>query len=173
MKRTITIAVAGVAMLAATGVFAMMGMGAMNCGPMANLKPEEARAFFKETSDLRTEMMVKQIELRQENAKATPDAAKVEALQKEMTELRTRIQAIAKAQGLPDFPCSTEGCGMMQGGGMGKGGCGMMGQKGAMGKGGCGKMAGMGMGKGGCGMMGATGSAPAASAPAADQTHQH
>jgi len=149
MKKTITMVVAGAALLTATGVFAMMGMGAMNCGPMADVKPETARAFFKETSDLRTEMMVKGIELRQEKGKATPDAKKVEALQKEMSDLRTKIQAVAKTQGMPDCACPTDGCGMMQGGGMGKGGCGMMGQKGAMGNGGCGKM------------------------PAADQTHQH
>jgi hypothetical protein len=170
MKKTLVTAVVCTAILAATGVFAMMGMGGMNCnGPMATVKPEDARTFFKETSDLRTEVMVKQIELRQEKAKATPDVAKMEALQKEVTELRTKIHAAGEKFGMPPCKCMEGGCGMMTGemaGGCGKmagkgmeGGCGKMagnggcGNMGNMGKGGCGKMA----GNGGCGNMGAMG----------------
>lgn len=167
MKRVITMVVAGAALLAATGVFAMKGMGGMNCGMMANVKPEEARTFFKETSDLRTEMMVKKIELGQEKAKATPDAARVDALQKELKALCTKIHAAGEKYGMPPCKCTDGSCGMMDG--MGQGGCGMMGGNG----GGCGKMGGKGMGKGGCGKMGSMGGAPAAPAPAADQTHQH
>jgi zinc resistance-associated protein len=163
-----TLLVAGAALLTATGVFAMKGMGGMNCGMMANVKPDEARAFFKETSDLRTEVMVKQIELRQERAKSTPDTAKVEALQKELTDLRAKLQAAAKQHNMPECGCMAGG--MMQGG-MANGGCGKMGQKGAMGKDGCGKMG----GKGGCGSMGGgmgmanCGKMGAGAAPAAGQ----
>jgi hypothetical protein len=166
MKRTMTLVVAGVALLTATGVFAMKGMGGMNCGMMSNVKPEEARTFLKETSDLRTELMVKQIELRQEQAKATPDAKKVEALQKESTDLRAKVQGVAKKYNMPDCGCFSGGCGMMQGN-MASAGCGKMGKQGAMGTGGCAKMqgGGMGMGKGDCGMMGTMGTVPAAPAP--------
>lgn len=163
MKKTLATAVICTAILAATGVYAMMGMGGMNCnGPMATVKPEDARTFFKETSDLRTEVMVKQIELRQEKGKATPDVAKVEALQKEVTELRTKIHAAGEKFGMPPCKCMEGGCGMMAGdmaGGCGKmdgkgmEGCGKMG---AMGKGGCGKTGAMGNG-GCCGNMGAMG----------------
>lgn len=172
MKRTMTLVVAGAALLTATGVFAMKGMGGMNCGMMSNVKPDEARSFLKETSDLRTELMVKQIELRQEKAKAAPDAKKVEALQKESTDLRAKVQEAAKRYNMPDCGCFSGGCGMMQGD-MASGGCGKMGKQGAMGKEGCGKTGkggcgstGGGMGMANCGKMGAMATDPA---PAAEQ----
>jgi zinc resistance-associated protein len=129
MRKIIGTAVLVSAVGLATGLYAMGG--GMNCnGPMgSNVKPETAKEFFKETSDLRTDMMVKKIELRQEMAKETPDQAKVDALRKEMGDIRTKIQDAGKKYGMT-MDC--DDCNM--GGGMGKGGnCDKMGK--GMGKG--------------------------------------
>jgi hypothetical protein len=60
------------------------------------------RAFQKETLPLRDEMAAKRLELRNEFNKDTPDQAKIATLQKEMIDLRTKISAAAKKNGLPD-----------------------------------------------------------------------
>jgi hypothetical protein len=60
------------------------------------------RAFQKETLPLRDEMAAKRLELRNEFNKDTPDQTKIAALQKEMIDLRTKISAAAKKNGLPD-----------------------------------------------------------------------
>jgi hypothetical protein len=74
----------------------------------------------------------------------------VEALQKEVTEQRTKIHAAGEKFGMPPCKCMEGGCGMMAGDMAG--GCGKMGGKGMEG---CGKMGDM--GKGGCGKMAAGG----------------
>jgi zinc resistance-associated protein len=118
MKKIISVTVLVSAVGLATGLYAMGGMGGMNCnGPMgANVKPETAKEFFKETSDLRTDMMVKRIELRQEMAKETPDQAKIDALRREMGDLRAKMQDSGKKYGMA---MNCDDCGM--GGGMGRG----------------------------------------------------
>jgi hypothetical protein len=52
-------------------------------------------------------MMIKRLELKQELAKKSPDRAKVEALRKEMIELRTKLQNSASKIGLTGG-CLTE-----------------------------------------------------------------
>lgn len=118
MRKFIGAAVLVSTVILATGLYAMGGMGGMNCnGPMgSNVQPDTARQFFKETSDLRTDMMVKRIELRQEMTKATPDHAKVDALRKEMADIRAKIQDAGKKYGMA---MNCDNCGT--GGGMGKG----------------------------------------------------
>ncbi len=59
------------------------------------------RAFQKETLPLRDEAMVKGVEIRNEYTKEKPDREKIATLQKEMIDLRTKIQAAAEKQGLP------------------------------------------------------------------------
>jgi hypothetical protein len=57
--------------------------------------------FQKETLPLRDEMMVKRVEIRNEYAKEKPDQARIGTLQKEIIDLRTKIQTVAEKQGLP------------------------------------------------------------------------
>jgi hypothetical protein len=61
------------------------------------------RQFQKETLPLRDELATKNLELRNEYAQQNPDPAKVATLQKEIIDLRTKIQAAAEKQGLPAY----------------------------------------------------------------------
>ncbi len=74
------------------------------------------RNFQKETLPLRDELMVKRAELRNELAKENPDQNRIATLQKEMIDLRTKIQAAAQKQGLP-----AQGRSLMMGGRCGLG----------------------------------------------------
>ena len=119
-------------MLVATVVYAGrggMGMGGCN----ENVSIESFKQFQKDTGALRDEMMVKRIELQREQAKTTPDQAKVASLKQELTGLRTQIHEAGKKYGMftncdAAADCfSDAGCGMMGDGGCGKGcgtGCG-------------------------------------------------
>jgi hypothetical protein len=71
-------------------------------GPDSQVDVNAFRNFQKETLPLRDEMAVKRVELRNEFNKADPDQNKIATLQKEMTDLRTKISAAAKKNGLPD-----------------------------------------------------------------------
>lgn len=93
--------------LGGTAVYA--GMGCNGGAGMFGDNPdiEKVRTFQKETSAERDDMMVKRLELQQELAKKSPDKTKIEALRKEMIDLRTKIQTSAKNQGLTGG-CLTE-----------------------------------------------------------------
>lgn len=73
--------------------------GAGGCGyANADLTPEqreqmdaERKAFFESTSEARQDLRVKQLELRTELAKRSPDAEKAAALQKEISALRSDL----------------------------------------------------------------------------------
>lgn len=137
MKKTaLIIIVLASAVLLAGSVYAMgpgggMGMGScMGMGTGTGTTDIEAlKKFQQETVSLRDAMFVKRAELQNEFNKTTPDYNKIAVLQKEMIDIRTKIQIIAQKYGLP---------GPMMGRGM-KGGCGMMGTgmkgSGIMGKG--------------------------------------
>ena len=86
--------------------------------PPAQVDIKAFKQFQKETLPLRDELMVKRMELRNEYAQATPNHEKIAGLQKEMIDLRTKIQAAAQKQGLPAFAA---GCGAGKGG-IGRGG---------------------------------------------------
>jgi zinc resistance-associated protein len=93
------------------------GPGGPGFGPDKEVDIAAFKNFQKETLSLRDEMMVKRIELRNEFAKEKPDRNKTATLQKEMIDLRTKIQAAAEKNGLP-------GPGFGRGGRGGRGGCG-------------------------------------------------
>ncbi len=94
------------------------------------------KAFQRETLPLRDEVIAKRLELRNEYAKETPDGNRVLALEKEIFDLQTKIQATARKQGLPLW-----GPGSGMGGGWGRG-------YGPMGRGGYGPGYGGGPGRG-------------------------
>ena len=82
--------------------FAAWGPG---CGPGAGgqVDVQAFRNFQKETLPLRDEMMVKRLELRNEFTKEKPDQNRIATLQKEMIDLRTKIQDSAQKNGLPNW----------------------------------------------------------------------
>ena len=92
------------------------------------------------------EMMAKRVEIRNEYAKEKPDQNRIGTLQKEMIDLRTKIQTVAEKQGLPaaGFGPGMMGRGMGNGpgmmGGHGRGGQGFGGQGRGYGNGPCGRM---------------------------------
>jgi hypothetical protein len=71
-------------------------------GPDTQVDVNAFKNFQKETLTLRDEMAAKRVELRNEFNKADPDQNKIAVLQKEMIDLRTKISAAAKKNGLPD-----------------------------------------------------------------------
>jgi len=60
------------------------------------------RNFQKETLPLRDELIAKRAEIQTEYAKENPDWNRIATLQKEMVDLRTKIQSSARKQGLSD-----------------------------------------------------------------------
>ncbi len=97
------------------------------------------RQFQKETLPLRDELAAKNLELRNEYTQQTPDRSKIATLQKEIIDLRTKIQTAADKQGLTGYGPGMGtgyggygmGRGMMYGDGYGRGyGRGMMGRGG-------------------------------------------
>lgn len=98
-----------------------------NAGQNAQVMDEETRktytAFMDATIDLRREMFSKNEQMRALTFAATPDEAKIDALAKEMFDLRTQIQEKADEvgwQGGLGPGCGGPGRGM--GMGMGRGG---------------------------------------------------
>jgi zinc resistance-associated protein len=69
--------------------------------PPAQVDVKAFRQFQKETLPLRDELMAKRMELRNEYAQPTPNLDKIAGLEKEMIDLRTKIQVAAQKQGLP------------------------------------------------------------------------
>jgi len=57
--------------------------------------------FQKETLPLRDELAGKRVEIANEYSKERPDQNRIAILQKEMIDLRTRIQTVAEKDGLP------------------------------------------------------------------------
>jgi zinc resistance-associated protein len=107
------------------GTVAYGGWG--GCGPWAGgqVDVSKVKAFQKETLPLRDEMITKRLDLRNEYAKETPDQGRVVALEKDIIDLRAKIQGAAQKQGLPAW-----GQGYGPGGGGGGRGPGMMGRGG-------------------------------------------
>ena len=115
--------------------FAAWGPG-YGPGPDSQVDAKALRSFQKETLPLRDEMMAKRLELRDEYSKEKPDQNRIATLQKEMIDLRTKIQESAQKNGLPSW-----GQGRAGRGGYGSGygpGCGYgPGSRGGYGPGNC------------------------------------
>ncbi len=98
--------------------------GAGGCGNCAQqgAQSDPFRKFQADTIDLRQEMMTKRFEIQRENLKASPDAAKIAALQNDITALQTKIHDVRTLSGLPVGKCDGECPPKM--GKQGMGGCG-------------------------------------------------
>jgi hypothetical protein len=129
MKKVTTAITALVLALAIGGVVqAGSHMGGMrgdcgNCdkaGVGAPPNSEQIRKFQADTIDLRQQMMTKRFEIQRENLKATPDAAKISALQADIKGIQDKINAVRVTSGLPERGLRGGGVGPM----VGKDGCG-------------------------------------------------
>jgi len=124
--------------------------GGMGCGMMGamNLSPDQAGKLFdlkekfrNDTAAARKQMMVKHAELAALWKSATPDEKAIVAKQKELNVFRDQMQEKKVAFQLEARKIAPElaqgfGCGMGRGmGGMGHGGCPMVGPGGGMGPG--------------------------------------
>ena len=119
MKRKAIIAAAlGITVFGVSAVYAGLPTwsGCGWFGPAT--KVETLREFQNKTLAQRDEFMVKQLELRQEYAKANPDQERLAALQKEVGELQAGIQSSADKYGLAGGMMN---CGMQGGQVTGKG----------------------------------------------------
>ncbi|HEX2965448.1 MAG TPA: hypothetical protein VHO84_06665 [Syntrophorhabdaceae bacterium] len=74
-----------------------------NYGPGAGnqIDTNALQNFQKETLPLRDQIIAKRTEIRTEYAKEKPDLNRIATLQKEIIDLRTKIQSAAQKQGLP------------------------------------------------------------------------
>jgi hypothetical protein len=128
------VAVLGIAFLG-TSAFAQCGMGygygggprGYGYGPGQQVDVNALTKFQKETLPLRDEMAAKRVEIANEYSKEKPDQTRIATLQKEMVDLRTKIQTVAEKQGLPTAGYGRgygRGYGPGRMGGRGAGGCG-------------------------------------------------
>ncbi|MFN3396500.1 MAG: hypothetical protein ACK4Z9_06880 [Thermodesulfovibrionales bacterium] len=121
MKRLILIALSAILILGiGATVYARgpWGDGGWACMDMSGLDIEKVKKFQKETLNLRDELHIKKLELRQEYDKEKPDLDRIAQLRKEIIDLQTRIQKIASSNGLPAMGpgCGRMGRGHMMGG---------------------------------------------------------
>jgi hypothetical protein len=126
MKKLLIVALVVVFGAALSSAAVAAGPGGQGPGPDTRVDVNALKAFQKETLPLRDEMAVKRVELRNEFNKADPDQNKIATLQKEMIDLRTKISAAAKKNGLPDRGFGPgyggrDGSGPGYGGGYGRG----------------------------------------------------
>ena len=119
MKRVSVVAMAVVmAIFCATAFGWAQGYGPRSGAAVQTTDINALKAFQKETLPLRDEMMVKRAEIRNEYAQAKPNLERIATLQKEMIDLRTKIQVAAEKNGLPAWG---PGAGMGRGTGFGPG----------------------------------------------------
>ncbi len=142
-KKTVVATVLIAGFLLSTMVYA----ASQDYGPGSNQVDVKAlRQFQKETLPLRDEIAAKRLELRNEYAQPTPDRNKIATLEKEIIDLRTKVQTAADKNGVAAYGAGGgygrgygRDRGMMHGGGYGRGsgrGYGMMARGGY--DGGCG-----------------------------------
>lgn len=77
--------------------------GGYGPGSGAQVDIQALKSFQKETLPLRDELVTKQLELRNEYAKDNPDQNRIAALEKELIDLRTKIEASAEKHALPNW----------------------------------------------------------------------
>lgn len=121
MKRLILIALAAILILGIGATVYARGPwahGGWDCWDMNGVDIEKVKKFQKETLNLRDELHIKKLELRQEYDKEKPDLDRIAQLRKEIIDLQTRIQKIASRYGLPAMcpGCGRMGRGPMMGG---------------------------------------------------------
>jgi len=147
MKTLTTLAavVAFLTMVFSAGTMAQCGYmgGPMQIGPATTVTPETLKKFNTETKALQEQLIDKQALLKKEWLKDDPDPDVIAKIQKDVIDIQTGMQKVAKKLGMKN--CAGT-CGMFMGNSCGGGGgCGGMG-------GGCGGMGGgMGGGMRGCG----------------------
>jgi zinc resistance-associated protein len=134
MKRVSVLAMAVMIAVLFTSVYGWaQGYGPRYGAAQTQTDVNALRQFQKETLPLRDEMMAKRLEIRNEYSQAKPNLDRIATLQKEMIDLRTKIQVAAEKNGLPAWgPGSAMGRGAGFGPGRGMGpdagfgrGCGM------------------------------------------------
>lgn len=130
MKKVSVVAAAVALVIFCTAIYGWSQAGP--AAPPAQVDVKAFRQFQKETLPLRDELMAKRLELRNEYAQATPNHEKIAGLEKEMIDLRTKIQTAAQKHNVAGLggPCMGGKGGFGRGGwhhgsGWGKGpGCG-------------------------------------------------
>ncbi|MBE0427527.1 MAG: hypothetical protein IBX72_12905 [Nitrospirae bacterium] len=83
-----------------------------------NADIETVKKFQRETLPLRDELITKRLEIRKEYAKEKPDSERIATLQKEIMDIRTKIQQKAEERGLPAWKGGKIGHGKKMGRGM-------------------------------------------------------
>ncbi len=105
----------------ASGASARWGGHGYGMGAVQETDTASVKKFQKATLNLRDELTVKEIELRNEYAKQTPDRKRITTIRKEIVDLETKIEAAADKYGITGhgFMGGRGGHGMMGGGMMG------------------------------------------------------
>jgi zinc resistance-associated protein len=99
MKRLLAVVLVAAVALAGTLAYGQgYGPGAGATGKQVDVNA--LRQFQKETLPLRDEMHAKRLELYNEYNKQTPEQNRIAQLQKEMIDLRTKVQAAAEKNGV-------------------------------------------------------------------------
>lgn len=100
------------------GSFAYANWGGGYCPRFGDDRSVESfRSFQKDTLPLQDEIVAKRLEIRNEYAKENPDRSIIAKLEKDIIDIRTKIEELAEEKGFSD-----RGPGwMMRGGGYGRG----------------------------------------------------
>jgi zinc resistance-associated protein len=77
------------------------GRGYYGAGPDSQVNVENLQKFQKETLSLRDDLITKRAELQNEYIKQTPDTARIAEIQKQMIDIRAKIQKATEKNGLP------------------------------------------------------------------------
>lgn len=103
MKKVSVVAVALALVIFCTAIYGWSQTAPVGAPPAAKgqVDVKAFRQFQKETLPLRDELMAKRLELRNEYAQANPNYDRIAGLQKEMIDLRTKIQTTAQKYNVP------------------------------------------------------------------------
>jgi hypothetical protein len=117
-KGVIVVLIAASALMFVSAVYAYPLVNGNGMCRSVNTDTEAIKKFQKETLSFRDELIARKLDLRKEFSKRIPDRDRIAALQKEITDIRTKIMKKADESGVPKYFGRAKGCSWMQGKGI-------------------------------------------------------
>lgn len=120
-KGVIVSLIAAAVLILVSAVYAHWPEGGYSTCQLQSADLDSVKKFQKETLPLRDELITKRFEIRKEFSKEKPDRGRIAAIQKEIIDIRTKIQQKADETGVHWQKSGRTGCGKISGKGIMRG----------------------------------------------------